>query len=268
MSDELDLQVAALLRISREHEQWPSPQQKSRMLRSVLLSAATGVAIHTSTVAAKGWTTAWAVLSRLPMVGLALGFGTGMTAMILAWPVSNEEVKEVETAPRGSLQQIQVVPVSPSTTPPTNPTPHESKFDAASVELPKTPPSSSTSATEQECSAILAELRLLRAAQQSLQVGQPKQALRQLHQHDTRYGSGQFWAEKMAVRVLAHCELGHAQAARQAAAQLLASAPQSPLIPRIRASCAFSNDAPSSSGAPVSGENPESAIPTARYTNP
>jgi hypothetical protein len=83
------------------------------------------------------------------------------------------------------------------------------------------------------------EMQLLERAQEALRAGHPRDALAWLDRYHERFRVGVLSDEERILRVLSLCGLGrHEEAARQARA-LLAEAPSSPLLPRLRASCAF-----------------------------
>ena len=83
------------------------------------------------------------------------------------------------------------------------------------------------------------EVQLLEDAHRELSAGRAARALALLDEHGARFPSGELRGERMAARVFALCELGRIDEARRAAELFLAFAPSSPLVPRVRASCAL-----------------------------
>jgi hypothetical protein len=89
------------------------------------------------------------------------------------------------------------------------------------------------------CSAA-SELRLLSAAQAALRAADGQRALRLLDQHAQDCPSATFWEEGSAARVLALCLLHRKEQAVAEATQLSSRSPRSPLLARLRSSCAAS----------------------------
>lgn len=89
-----------------------------------------------------------------------------------------------------------------------------------------------------EPSPISAELALLQDAQRTLASGDARGALASLDAHARRFPNGALAAERSGARVFALCQLGKTGEAVEVARAFLRSAPTSPLVPRILASCA------------------------------
>jgi len=85
---------------------------------------------------------------------------------------------------------------------------------------------------------IREELALLEQAQRELSQGNATASLTVLDEHARRFPNGAFSAERTAARVFALCALGQVERARAVGDEFLRSAPASPLVPRIRSSCA------------------------------
>ena len=85
---------------------------------------------------------------------------------------------------------------------------------------------------------LLAELTLLRQAQQALRDGSAHRALELAERHATLYPRSQLALERGALRVFALCALGRKTDARALATELLAAAPRSPLRTSLEESCA------------------------------
>jgi hypothetical protein len=87
-------------------------------------------------------------------------------------------------------------------------------------------------------SAMATELMLLKSAQRELNAGNAEASLALLDEHARRYPGGALRVERLGARVFALCRLGHVDAARAAAGEFFATATDSPLVPRVVASCA------------------------------
>ncbi|HEY6560636.1 MAG TPA: hypothetical protein VI072_25330 [Polyangiaceae bacterium] len=98
------------------------------------------------------------------------------------------------------------------------------------------------------------ETDLLVRAQRELGGGRPDGALALLDEHERRFPRGSLAQERAAVRVLSLCRAGRALEARAHAQRFLEAAPRSPVAPRIRRSCAFTEPLPK--GAPGITESP------------
>jgi hypothetical protein len=85
---------------------------------------------------------------------------------------------------------------------------------------------------------LLAELTLLRQAQQALRDGAARRALELAERHAALYPRSQLALERGALRVFALCKLGRKADARALAAELLAAAPRSPLRASLEEGCA------------------------------
>jgi hypothetical protein len=82
------------------------------------------------------------------------------------------------------------------------------------------------------------ELKLLSGAQAALRATHGQRALDLLEQHAATCPTATFWQERSAARVLALCLLHREPQALSEAAQLASLAPRSPLLARLRTSCA------------------------------
>jgi len=85
---------------------------------------------------------------------------------------------------------------------------------------------------------LLAEVTLLREAQQALHGGAPRRALELAERHAALYPYSQMTLERGALRVFALCALGRKAEARSLATELLSAAPRSPLRTSLEESCA------------------------------
>jgi hypothetical protein len=89
--------------------------------------------------------------------------------------------------------------------------------------------------------SLAQEMQLLKAAQRELSRNRAAAALEMLDAHAAQFPQGVLSTERSAARVLALCAMGRSTEARRLAEEFLRTAPRSPLVPRIRESCAFAS---------------------------
>ncbi|HEY8945016.1 MAG TPA: hypothetical protein VIM73_12175, partial [Polyangiaceae bacterium] len=82
------------------------------------------------------------------------------------------------------------------------------------------------------------ELSVLKEAQRALADGDAAASLALLDRHARNFPNGTLGAERTAARAFALCALGRVEEARTLAREFLRTAPSSPLVPRLRTSCA------------------------------
>jgi hypothetical protein len=87
--------------------------------------------------------------------------------------------------------------------------------------------------------SLTREAELLAAVQDELRANKAGRALELLDEHESAYSGGALSQERQALRVLVLCQTGQREAARHLAVEFLTAAPRSPLVPRVRSSCAF-----------------------------
>jgi hypothetical protein len=95
-----------------------------------------------------------------------------------------------------------------------------------------------------------AETALLESAQRELASGQGERALELLERHEARFPNAALSEERAFARVIALCQLGRSAEARASAEAFLRLAPRSPLLPRLRKSCAFKENSQNGSEVP------------------
>jgi hypothetical protein len=99
---------------------------------------------------------------------------------------------------------------------------------------PALPPSSAASLA----SSLSEESRLLQRAERALAAENPEIALASVGEHAAHFPAGTLREERLAVEVLALCELGRVEEARSRARAFVRAAPRSVLVPRLERSCA------------------------------
>lgn len=83
------------------------------------------------------------------------------------------------------------------------------------------------------------EEQLILEAHEQLQLGDPRKALEFLAEHQRRYPNGAMQQSREAVRVVATCNLGRKDEARQLLTKFVAEWPESPFQQRIRGACGW-----------------------------
>ncbi len=81
------------------------------------------------------------------------------------------------------------------------------------------------------------ERQLLQSADTALRDGMTGQAVSLLAEHAARFPQGMLSGEREGLRLVARCQSGGSQSAKQAAEAFVARAPKSPISRRVRAAC-------------------------------
>jgi len=113
------------------------------------------------------------------------------------------------------------------------------------------------SISEQVNDSLSGEIALLRKARAALDRRDAAEALAMLDRYKARYPMGTLQQEQLATRVLALCLQGRYSVARAFARELERTAPQSPHLARIRASCVAELDEPSANKQNLQGRKEE-----------
>ncbi|HVR20495.1 MAG TPA: hypothetical protein VMS65_12380 [Polyangiaceae bacterium] len=188
----------------------------------------------------------------LSSVVLWLAVGAGFGSAVSA-PAVVSAYRQAETS-RASAPISALAPVSPKLAERPNESPRAPTAPSAADEAVPAAPSLPAPAERRAAdvpgavptgaASLAEETRLLQAAQRELARKNTSVALALLDEHATRFPRGALAQERSAARVLALCDLGRSGDARRAAQAFIRSAPQSPLVPRLRASCALAEPAP------------------------
>jgi hypothetical protein len=183
--------------------------------------------------------------------GAALGAATLIPLSI--WnPVALESAQRVQAAKSGvpPTRDAHAAPASMRSALPAAPTVSESDRPEATKVAPSLlgsarerstsrPASSSAPAVTALPLSLSAETRQLEAAQEQLAAGQGQRALEILDRHRAEFPAGALAEERDFARVIALCQLGRQSEASASAQAFLRATPSSPLVPRLRKSCAF-----------------------------
>ena len=101
----------------------------------------------------------------------------------------------------------------------------------------KGPDAAATSVSEP---TIDEEVKLVNGAQAALRAGDTKRALELLNEHAARFPSGKLATLRQVTHMMALCQSGHTQQARQEAANFLVKNPSSPFAERVSGICSAS----------------------------
>jgi hypothetical protein len=239
-----DLSMEAKDLIARALEaDGPGPERRARVKRAVaaaLLGTSTAAGA-TGTVAAAAVTGKTALTAGSIMIWLGIGAAVGTVASAPALVV-----RLTSSQPSARI----AAPVAP--TPPALQTPAEvPRSVPAPLPVPAASATAAPAVTRSEVHAAASgvptaappsladETRVLEAAQRELASGRARSALSLLDEHEKRFPSGALGEEGTAARVLSLCALGRTEEARRIATAFLERSPRSPLIPRLRGSCAL-----------------------------
>jgi len=214
-------------------------EQHARNKARLLSRVAAGVAVSTaaagaSTSTAIAATTTHAAATTMivkVLIGLAVVGGAG------AAYYASRPANLVAVAPT-PIAAPAVAPVPAATEPnAVEPTvPAEPVADIAAPSPRAAKPSASSS------SSLAGEIQLMHDVESALSSGQPGRALQLLDDaaksgHGGRYG-GTMGEERAAARVVTLCRLGRVDDARAEAARFVRDRPRSPLVERVRSTCA------------------------------
>jgi hypothetical protein len=133
---------------------------------------------------------------------------------------------------------------TPTVAPAADSAPHTAPRVDRDARVPRAPESEDSQNREAPAFApapapgIREELALIEQAHRELSQGNATASLAALDEHARRFPNGAFSAERTAARVFALCALGQLERARTIGDDFLRREPNSPLVPRIRSSCA------------------------------
>jgi len=248
MSDLSD-DARALIAATR-HGDDPRPADEDRVRRAVLLrvgatavAGAAAVTLGRQAIAAgtaKGGL-AWSTLLGSGGVKLLAAVALGGTVTATGYVALRHKPVEQETLqnpPRVAAQPSAVVSAPLATA-------ADSEAPLAVDDLPvastdRAGDSRPTPMAPRKPSNLMAEVAAVGSANRSLREGNPEEALRILDAHAGMLQDGTLREETAVSRILALCQLGRAAEAKVEAMKFLQAWPSSPLVPRVKASCAFS----------------------------
>lgn len=208
--DQMSPAAARLLQAAR-HADDPTPKDRARIGKSLQRAMIVGAVSAASSAASSAATAAGpSLLGKLIFVAATVGIlGTGGI-----W-LSQRSEKEDRNAPKR----------------------HDVAPAQLTSEAPPPAPTEEPARALQSQEQLLAETKLLQAAQKALRGGNQKRALTLLRQHEHRFPRGLLQPERDAARVFALCEAGDVKQAQQAAQRFAAAHATSPLLAKVKATC-------------------------------
>jgi hypothetical protein len=204
--DDMNPQARRVLDLARE-ARTPGEADKRRVRKAIALGLGAATAGAASSVAASGVVKGAGVLAGL----------RGVAALVLVATAGAGTAFWART--HGRAHEAASVAVAPA-----------ASVVAGPVVVPLAPP---------PADPMLAELSLLREAQRALRDGHAARALELAQRHALLYPDSQMRLEERALQVFSFCALGRKTDARRLAAELLATAPSSPLRASLEESCAM-----------------------------
>jgi hypothetical protein len=178
-----------------------------------------------------------------PLGKLAVAVGVAALPVIVALRVhrgpGTSDTPETSAVPPRPAEPNQA---SSSAAPVRVPTEPNAPADRPTATHPRTrvKPTRSSDAPESASASeptIDEEMRLLNAAQSSLRSGDPREALRLLDEHASRFPASKLADARAVTRLTTLCNLGQATQARQDADRFLAEHPGSPFAERVKKVC-------------------------------
>jgi len=251
--NELSFEAKALIADARGAD-GPSPENRARVKRALVASmvGATATFGAGASVAATGLPAVAAGKSALTAgtVALWLGMGAGLGTLasapaLVVQLVGGEPQRAAVVEQRAPTRapESRTTSAEPRAAAPTEAAPSAPSDQHQRAEAPAPVAPSASVSPAPAPSTLASETRLLEAAQRELASGRAASALSLLDEHARRFPGGALSEERIAARVLSLCALGRHEAARQAANSFVAASPRSPLIPRLRGSCAMDGTA-------------------------
>lgn len=207
--DKISPAAARLLQAAR-HADDPTPSDRARIGRSLQKAMIVGVVSAASSAASSAATAAApSLLGKVIFVAATAGLlGTGGVWL---------SQRSAKIEPTALVRQDAQPSVTPS--------------------VPFSPPQEEQVRVVPNQEQLLAETKLLQAAQKALHRGKHRRAMTLLHQHMQRFPQGVLQPERDAARVFALCEAGDVKQAQQAAQKFAATHPTSPLLAKVKATC-------------------------------
>jgi hypothetical protein len=216
----------------------PTEIQRVRVRKSLDAKIAAGVAAPVMATSAG--------LATLLKVGAGVAIAAALGGGAIYFAASTPSLPAATPkAPHARAARLSVLTPEGDSQPVTAPSP------AAASETPSPPSHPRGSPRRREANFppvppadLTGELGILTEASAATRQGDAARADELLRSYDERYPSGQLTQERAAAGVLAHCAAGRTQLARAEARRFLERWPRSPLVARIRVSCAGEDKAP------------------------
>ncbi|HVY32221.1 MAG TPA: hypothetical protein VHB79_37045 [Polyangiaceae bacterium] len=135
-----------------------------------------------------------------------------------------------EPVPAQASSNLPAEPAAPNE--PAAPEARQPRPEKPSLPAPSRSPAPSAEPTVDE------EVKLINSAQAALRAGDAKHALELLSQHAARFPAGKLATLQQVTHMMALCQAGKAEQARQEAADFVATKPSSPFVERVKTICA------------------------------
>lgn len=240
--NDLSWEAKALIARARDAD-GPGPERRARVKRALAaaLAGATAGIGATGTVAAAGVAGKSALTASSVALWLGIGVALGTVASVpsLVGRLTRPEPPAQVVAPAAPAPRPAEAAPLVATPARVEPPPPVGETRSAPSEPRPEARASASSARVEPPPSLAEETRVLEAAQRELASGRPRSALSLLDEHAKRFPSGALGEERTAARVLSLCALGRTEEARRTATAFLEGSPRSPLIPRLRGSCAL-----------------------------
>jgi hypothetical protein len=233
--NDLDPRARAIVEAARDADD-PTPADRSRIRRAVMVQLAVGVAASS---AAAGTMT---VGMKLGLAAVAVSLAGGAAVGVVHWQRPQAEA----SAPahrRTSIAPAHGTAPSPVAIPAIAPPPGVAPLSVQSYERKPERPRKPTESVARERESLTpedqldAEVDMLKRAREELRLGKPAQALETLREYDVRFGKGALDEERRAMAAIAACQAHPGPDARAQAEAFMLSAPKSPLADRVRVAC-------------------------------
>ncbi len=244
----LSPRTQSLLRAGRTARD-PSPEQLSRVRRSLLTKiAAGGAAAGVGSGAASASAASGVGLTGKVVVGMLLLAAGGVGGFYWVSSVGPREPLHAGQASRrdapAAAIDLALAPPQESEAPPGTHVPSPPTEPAVAPRLaPRAAPGLPAPSSSSPSDALLDEARLLGDAQRQLGAGRGAQALATLRDYDQRFPNGTLRAEAEAARVFALCQTRRGPEARATATRFLRRYPTSPAVSRVRQACSLEGPA-------------------------
>jgi len=243
--NDLDFRARAIVDAARDAD-LPSPDDRDRIRRAVLVQVAAGVAASTvaaGTVSASvGMSLGKSLGMKVGLAVLAVSLAGGGTAGYLHWTGQQHLARAVRSEAKvpSVTQASAVLPVEiPAALAPPEVAPAQTEGKARKAERPRklAGPVSGDGERLAADDQLNGEVAVLKRAREQLRLGRPAQALEALLEYDRRFGKGVLGEERQAIAAIAACQAHPGPSARAQAQDFMHSSPTSPLLDRVRAAC-------------------------------
>lgn len=237
---ELGPEEKSLIAAARESNA-PTEVQRTRVSKGLAVKLAAGAAVPLLT-----GTTAMAMVGKIGVgVAFVAAVATGATYVVATRPARTRPQPAVVADPP-SRRPVAVPPTavaadpSPSVAPAPIPVLADAPTRSERAKAPRQRPAAKPAPSVD----LAGELALLTQANAAIKRGDVAKALELLDGYDRRFPSGKLAEERAAAGILVLCATGRTQAAGVEARRFVERWPRSPLVARIKASCAAEGLAP------------------------